>query len=368
MQTGVGFASTGRPALGFSDVAGNPMTTSANGWSFGMSGRLVAETFADGSMARMRLRSSVTVQSPDAGLSFTVGSGDGALGLGNRMGLQTTGDFDPLSGGVNPLLGFASGGAHLSSSVALAPGLRVSVGATTQRLSRARMLDAANDYQDRLLIGRGARYGANAVNIRFDYQAQEWLGLSASITRLQEEGAFLGVQSLIATDFGDGTVTDGVTLQADADVGDGFVLFGSATGARSISPDRNATFRLGSGGALGTAFQLGVAKVGLFGRADRLRLTFSQPLAIERGIGEFTSVMVVDRETGEKGLVTQRFAIGAPERRRAIAEVIYGAPLLNNTATLSLFGRGELRRVPGATGAVAEMPGLMMGSKVNLQF
>lgn len=371
LQTGVGFVSTGPRALGFSDVSSNQLLSGINGWSFGMTGRLVNETFSDGRFGRAQLRSSMTVQSPDTGFSFTVGSGDGALGIGNRMSLQTTSDFDALSGGVNPLLGFASGGAHIASTMTVAEGLQVSVGATSQRMSRARMLDGIRDQQDRLLIGRGERYGANAINIRVDYRANDWLGLSTSITRLQEEGAFLGIQSLVTDDFGDGTMTDGVTLQADAEVGDGFVLFGSATGARSTTPDREATFRLGGMGAFGTAFQLGVAKVGLFNAVDRLRLTLSQPLTIEQGTAEFTSVMVVDRETGEKGLVTQRFRIGAPERRRAIAEVMYGTPMLGNGATLTVFGRGELRNVGSTSvlaGAEAQVPSLMMGSKVRMPF
>ena len=79
--------------------------------------------------------------------------------------------------------------------------------------------------------------------------------------------------------------------------------------ARSTSADRDASFRLADGGAIGSAFQLGLAKTRVFGKNDRMRFAVSQPLTMERGTAEFTSVMVIDRETGEKGLVTQTFDV-----------------------------------------------------------
>ena len=70
---------------------------------------------------------------------------------------------------------------------------------------------------------------------------------------------------------------------------------------------------------------------------------------MERGTLDFTSVMVVDRETGEKGMVTQSIDLAGTQPRRTVAEALYGALLLDGRATLSLFGRGELRDVEQET-------------------
>lgn len=363
LQTGNGFAAGGTGAkrgFGFTDTMATPDSNLGNGWSFSMSGRIVAEHYSGGGIGAPKLRSSVTVSAPQSRVRFTFGSGDGAVSIGGRRGLQTSSDFDPYTGGVNPLLGFASGGAHVASTLAVSPAVEVSFGATSRRMSTREMTLGVVDLADRGLMSR-RHYGADAMTVRVDYRPTPWLGLSGSATRLEEDGAFLGTQSLARSDFGRGTRTDGVTLQADVDLGTGVALFGSATGARTANVDDAAMFRMAGNGAFATAYQLGAAKVGLMGRADRLRLTLAQPLTIERGAIEFTSIMVIDRETGEKGPVTQRFDL-SNQRRRAVAEVLYGAPVLGGRAELSLFGRGEMRRVD------ANIPRLMLGAQGSVRF
>jgi hypothetical protein len=362
LQTGVGFTggSGGKRGFGFTDSLATPEATLGNGWSFKMTGRLVAEHYAGGGTGEAQLRSSVTVSAPQNRLRFSFGSGDGAVSLGGRMGLQTSSDFDPYTGGVNPLLGFASGGAHVASTVALGRDVELSFGATSRRMTPREMTMGIADIDDRMLMGRW-RYGANAMNVRVDYRPTDWLGLSGAVTRLEEDRAFLGTLSLAKSDFGDGTQTDGVTLQADLDLGAGIALFGSATGARTTNLDDAATFRMAGGGALGSAYQIGAAKQGLLGRQDRLRMTLAQPLTVERGAIEFTSIMVIDRETGEKGPVTQRFDL-AGGNRRAVAELLYGAPLMDGFAEISMFGRGELRDVD------ANVPRVMIGAQGSMRF
>jgi len=362
LSAGVGFA--GRPGerMGFSDVAETDIAAAPGAWSLGMSGRMVREQFAGGGMGRASLHSAVTVRSPSQRFSVSFGSGDGAVHLGGVRGLATTDDFNPYSGGVNPLLGFASGGSHLGSSLSFSDTLAVSVGMTEQRRSVRRELADVIAPEDRVLIGRTGGYAARAANVRVDYRPVRWLGLSASMTRLDEERAFLGTRSLSAGDFGTGTATDGLTFQADVSVSDDLVLFGSATGARSTSRGRDAAFRIGSGGAVGTAFQLGLARTRLLGAGDRMRVSISQPLTTEQGSIDFTSVMVVDRETGAKGLVTQTIDLAGGQPRRAIAEASYGALMMDGRAELSLFGRGELRRVEQST------PRLMAGGRASLAF
>lgn len=361
IQGSTGFAAAGgKRGFGFTDAMATPDASLGNGWSFSMTGRLVAEHYSGGGIGAPQLRSSVTVSAPQSRVRFTFGSGDGAVSLGGRTGLQTSSDFDPYTGGVNPLLGFASGGAHVASTLALGRDVELSFGATSRRMSTREMTLGVADLDDRGLMSRN-HYAADAMTVRVDYQPTNWLGLSGSFTRLEEDRAFLGTLSLARSDFGQGTSTDGLTVQADVDMGSGIALFGSATGARTRNRDEAATFRMAGGGALGSAYQVGVAKQGLFGRGDRLRMTLAQPMTIERGQIEFTSIMVVDRETGEKGLVTQRFDLGN-QQRRTVAEVLYGAAVLGGALDLSLFGRGELRDVD------ANVPRVMLGAQSSVRF
>ncbi|PCD01618.1 hypothetical protein COC42_15935 [Sphingomonas spermidinifaciens] len=361
LQTGVGFTGVNpQRGFGFTDTMATPDANLGNGWSFSMTGRLVAEHYGGGGIGAPQLRSSVTVAAPQSRVRFTFGSGDGAVSLGGRMGLQTSSDFDPYTGGVNPLLGFASGGAHVASTLAVSRDFEVSFGATSRRMSTREMTLGIADIDDRGLMSRN-RYAADAMTVRVDYRPANWLGVSGSFTRLEEDRAFLGTLSLANSDFGDGTTTDGITVQADLNLDEGMVVFGSATGARTANRDDAAAFRMAGRGALGSAYQIGAAKQGLLGRNDRLRMTLAQPLTIERGAIEFTSIMVIDRETGDKGPVTQRFDLGN-QRRRAVAEVLYGTPLMGGLAELSMFGRGELRAVDAA------VPRIMIGAQGSMRF
>ena len=360
MKTGVGLTDAGA-VRSFSGTLDAPIVADAGGWSFNMRGRTVTEFRSGGGNYAPDLHSTITVASPSQAVQLSFGSGDGALALGGQAGLQSIADFDSRSGGVNPLLGFATGGAHIASGVRLAPGVELSVGASMRRNRNARDLDGIGSIEDRVAIGQTGRYGAGAYNVRVDFRPAHWLGLAAAVTRLDERRGFLGTRSLSDGDFGRGTQTDGVTVQADVDVTDGITLFGSATGARSSSKDASAAFRIAGSGVLGTSYQLGIAAAGVLGRDDRLRVSLSQPLTVERGTVDFTSVMVIDRETGEKGLVTQSFDVGGTARR-AVAELRYGTPLLGGRAAMSLFGRSELRDVEAGTARV------MVGSQASLAF
>ena len=54
-------------------------------------------------------------------------------------------------------------------------------------------------------------------------------------------------------------------------------------------------------------------------------------------------IAVVDRQTGEKGIVTQSFDIASNQRRRFVAEGLYSTGILSGSGDLSLFARAELR-------------------------
>ena len=174
-----------------------------------------------------------------------------------------------------------------------------------------------------------------------------------------QRSAFLGVRSLAREDFGEATVSDGLTLAADAQLGDGLSLFASGTMSRSNSQG-SATFGIDE--AVGTAFQAGFAKQAVFGSNDNLRVTLAQPLNVERGHIDMKMVGVIDRETGEKGLITQRFSIGAPELRRYRMEASYGTDMLEGAGSLGLFGTAELRETS------ADVPGFTVGGNMRVAF
>ena len=116
------------------------------------------------------------------------------------------------------------------------------------------------------------------------------------------------------------------------------------------------------GGLVSSAFQLGFGKQNVFDRADRLRITFAQPMHVEGGRVDVTTVGVVDRDTGEIGPVVQNVAVGS-SARRYVAEMAYGRDLMGGGAQLSLFGRANL-----ATGGDPELAPLTVGAAFRVGF
>lgn len=343
---------------GFSNSQIVPEFAVGNGWTMAMRGRTEAVPTSTGE--RLKLVTSVELNNVDDGFAFGFGTGDGAVALGGASALQRSGDFDPFSGGANPLLGFASGDAHISARYKLNETVKVSLGVTRQDRGLERdIVTGRFAPSDRVLLSGMGDYQSQATMARLDYQPAKPVTLSVSYTRLEEEGAFLGVRSLNRTDFGKSTVSDGVSLAADAQLGDGFSLFAAGTMSRSHSLG-NATY--GVDGAVGTAFQAGFAKQAVFGDADHIRVTLAQPLTVESGHIDMKVVGVIDRETGETGLISQRVSIGAPEQRRYRMEAFYGTDLMQGAGSLGLFGTAELRDTS------AEVPAITMGGSMRLAF
>lgn len=356
-----GLAET-RAVASFSDVRRTPALGDSSSWQVAVSGRLAGGYATRESFRPFRLRSTVEVIAPNNAFSLSFGDGDGALMVGATGGFAMNSDFNPVTGGANPLLGFASGGAHMAARTAVAPGLTLAVGATQQRRSVQDDLRDALQGQNPQLARQVGGYESSALNVRMDYAATSWLGLSASMTRLDENNAFLGIRSLERSDLAGGTVTDGMSLGVDARVGGGFALSGTATFARSRSASDNASLRIGDGGALSSAYQLGASKLGVMTKSDSLRVTVAQPIHVEQGSLDFSSVAVIDRETGERGVVTQRLDIGQTQRRRLVVEGLYSLPIMEGSGAVSLFGRGELKRTD------APVPSLMIGGQARVSF
>lgn len=100
-------------------------------------------------------------------------------------------------------------------------------------------------------------------------------------------------------------------------------------------------------------------KRGVMGEKDVLRVSVGQPLNIERGELELTSEQVVDRVTGERGLVTQ--TIGITTKRRNTAEIVYATPV-TETSEFGLVTRYI------SSGTEGDDESFMIGANFGLRF
>ena len=145
--------------------------------------------------------------------------------------------------------------------------------------------------------------------------------------------------------------------------GDGFTLAASATLARTrAAGNPEQGFVTDGNGVVSTAFALSATRQGLLGRNDALRVSVSQPLHIENGRLAYRSVQVVDRTTGELGLVDQPFDAQGDERS-LIGELLYEAPILSGNGQIGLFGRAEVQ-----TEGNREINQFSVGSRVTVRF
>lgn len=290
-----------------------------------------------------RMNSSIRVTAPDDKISFAFGFGESAVALAGNGAMQMASDFDPLTGGNDPLLGFASGQSHMAARFKLTRNLTVGFGFSEEfrdiDAEFGFMRQSPELFEQQRMLGD---YAASATNVRVDYALGRSTNVGLSLTQLDEENALLGVRSLVRNDFGGGGVSRSATLSADTLIGGTLQLFGSATVAQSQT-GANASLRLEN--VTSTAWQAGFAKQKLLGSRDNLRFSIAQPLQVEQGVLEFQSVGVVNRETGERGIITQRADIAQPEARRFRAEAHYGAPIMKGSGQVAMFSSYELRDV-----------------------
>jgi hypothetical protein len=88
----------------------------------------------------------------------------------------------------------------------------------------------------------------------------------------------------------------------------------------------------------------------------------AQPLTLENGVVNFQTVGVVNRETGEKGIINQRFSIADADDRRYRVEGYYGASMLAGLGEIALFTSYELRDVR------ADIARWTVGAKTRISF
>ncbi len=97
---------------------------------------------------------------------------------------------------------------------------------------------------------------------------------------------------------------------------------------------------LDENGLQSTAFEFVAAKTGLFAELDSLRLSVTQPLHVESGALNYTSIEVIDRDTGALGLVTQAWNIAGKREYRM--EALYGLTVLEGRGEVAAFGLVDL--------------------------
>jgi len=262
--------------------------------------------------------------------SFAFGYGNGAAALDGSAGFAFRSDYDLGQGGANPLLGLASGGAYLGARAIVADGLTIGFG-TTDRMARRNLsafgLDRANagDWVN--------RYAAQAQTVSLAYRIGNGLTARAGFTRLHENTALLGIQSADRADLEGGSVTDGMSAGFDYALGRTWSLSGTGTIART----RASAGQLHTNGLTSAAAELAVIKSRLLAKNDELRLTLASPLHTIGGHLTYSSVGVVDRTTGELGIVEQAFS---PRGRLPIAgQAMYGLALPRGKGEFSFFGR-----------------------------
>jgi hypothetical protein len=256
---------------------------------------------------------------------------------------------------VNPFLGLASGQTFAQAGYQIGEATTVRVGFSQNRESWE---DMSNANPQAVLLQR--EFGdrpAQALTFDIEQKVNDRIKLGLQYTMLDEDNAVLGQQTGGDALLGNGAQTDAMTVSASFDLGSGFSIDMSATGARTeTSREQIFTNR---GDVLSTAGQISATKQGLLSGRDTLRFSIAQPLQVESGELQFTSEQVVNRDTGELGMVTQSF--GIETQRRITAEAVYSMPM-SSRSDFALFGRHVSAR------NTATNAGFVVGGNFNLSF
>lgn len=305
-----------------------------------------------------RFNSAVAIDGK-AGRTLRLGYGLGAMALGGQPGV-TEASYRPGTGGANPMLGLASGGAF--SKAELKAGTATFHLGVTERSQEQVYIDPASG-EERAIFEGLKPYRAAAAHMSVTQEVGERLALTAGYTFLKEEDGLLGVQALNPAWLSQGAQTDAATLAASLELSPRILLTGSATYGRTRDAALAQSLTVNEGGVHSTAFEAAVLFEGVFGRRDSARLALIQPMHIEAGSLDLTAGVVVDRDTGERALTTTQTSIA--DRARTLAlDAAYTRPLLGGRASLAGFLRAEAAMAEG----VRREPNHMAGTRLTLRF
>ena len=334
----------------FGDVQSYEANLGVNGdWALSMA----AAPFTPGTDVRdgqLPFQSDMILRQAASGTEFRIGFGDGAARLSDSPVFGFYSDHRLETGGVNPILGLASGGTYASSTMPLSDRMSVTTSIT----------ETSNDhsYIDpltglRIQDDNGiSDFAAQAANIGVQYRLIDGVNLKLDYTQLHERDSLLGGQGAGFLALDGGAITDAVTFGTDIQLPAQFALGLSATMGETRATRFDEGFlSIADGGLTSTAFAIGLRRDGVFSDEDAFRLTIAQPLRLEAGGFEFTSLEVVNRTTGELGQVTQVWGL-ADTAREYNVEASYGAPIMGGTAEMSAFTRADMN-MPSPDGSVS---------------
>lgn len=245
-------------------------------------------------------------EAANGSLSVVSGQGAGAQHFSAASGFDQLNDYNPKFGGANPMLGLATGGAFGRVSLAMPKAMRLSFGRTnTSNDQRVQDVFTGEFLVEDSVFG--AR-DASATFAELAFNTTERLTLGLGYTHLREEDGILGSQGAGILTMDGGSRTDSVTMSADYRLSEHLSLAASMTGSTTRGTELdNSPLAVADEGLQATAFQLNATYRTLFNETDRLTLSVAQPLHIENGALAYTSVQIIDRETGALGEVTERW-------------------------------------------------------------
>ncbi len=320
---------------GFTDIA-SYASPKREGWNFAVSAANPTQYLRNGRQGEIP-HSAVKFGDAAGKFSFNAGYGQGAIALLGQQSFGLTSDYDSNNGGLNPVLGLASGGGFVDAEFAIAKNTKIAIGMTSRRLDHSENFELTEAERAQL---RGAKdYQASAFNLRMTHKPIKAATVSVSFATLDEKDGLLGVQSALDNDLRHGSQSRTMTLGASFDLPHGINIAASATAALTKSNGGSDQNLRTNGNIRSSAYAFSIGKLGLMRKNDRLRLSFTQPMHIENGTVEYSAVEVVDRSTGEIGNVTRSFSI-ADESRRFTGEFLYATPMKGG-GELSFFGRAE---------------------------
>ncbi len=315
----------GRSALAFDSRSRQVVD---NNWVLSMTATLSSpdEIRSDG----LPIHQEFAAYNRKAGIGLRFGEGSGTHALSDASGFSLRSDLDPSTGGVNPILGFASGGIYGSADILVSGRARFSVGFTQKTDDHTYIDPTFGPLPDEQLSPNHSFASVVAV----DYDVAKGVKLNASHTMLREGDGLLGSQGSGFFDMAGGTSTTATTIGARLAPSEDWKIFGSATLAHSAAPRfSNSALSFTAGGLTSTAYELAAVKTGLFAEHDQMRLSIAQPLHVESGGIQYQSLQVVDRQTGALGLLNETWNVSGPREYRM--EALYALPVLE--------GRGEVR-------------------------
>ncbi|BDX00548.1 S8 family serine peptidase [Maricaulis maris] len=303
---------------------------------------------------------SIELRDETSGRSMAMGVGEGALALSSHNAFNLFSDHRPETGGVNPVLGFASGGAFAASRFTLFGDTELSLGVTTTIEEAVYAVPGTGE--ERALFDGVSPYQAAAVNLEIVHPLSETLTVSGTLTQLHEATGLLGAQGGSVLAFEGGADTTALTFGLEARPSGRLTLGASFTAAQTRTTQFDQGLIAVADRIDSTAAQISVQFDTVLGQRDGIRFSVVQPLHIESGSLSYTGMAVTDRETGALGVQTETWELGG--RRPVYTELIYSTPLGSDHSSLSLFARQNL----SGEETSSEFSAATTGARLQLRF